>query len=215
MEKREYSRLDKIIMQIDAAIGVSSASRSGPIKREYPSKSVPESNLSKEEKKHVSGLMRVNHAGEVSAQALYKAQALTAIDNELKELMKESADEEIDHLDWCERRLDEIGGHTSYLSPVWYLGSFGIGIIAGCFGDELNLGFIAETEHQVVDHLDLHIEQLPEHDERSRVLLKQMRDDELHHATTAETSGAENLPEGVKLLMTFMSKIMTRTAYHI
>ena len=129
--------------------------------------------------------------------------------------MKKSADEEIDHLDWCEQRLDELGGHTSYLSPVWYAGSFGIGLLAGFFGDKSNLGFIAETEYQVVKHLDSHIKQLPENDERSRVILEQMRDDELHHATIAETNGAENLQEGIKSLMNLVSKIMTKTAYYI
>ena len=215
MEKRQYSRLDNIIMQIDAVLSESSKSHSEHIKREYPGGSVSESKLNEDEKKHISGLMRVNHAGEISAQALYKAQALTAIDNKLKETMKKSADEEIDHLDWCEQRLDELGGHTSYLSPVWYAGSFGIGLLAGFFGDKSNLGFIAETEYQVVKHLDSHIKQLPENDERSRVILEQMRDDELHHATIAETNGAENLPEGIKSLMNLVSKIMTKTAYYI
>ena len=215
MEKRQYSRLDNIIMQIDAVISEFPKSRSEHIKREYPGRSVSESKLNEDEKKHISGLMRVNHAGEISAQALYKAQALTAIDNKLKETMKKSADEEIDHLDWCEQRLDELGGHTSYLSPVWYAGSFGIGLLAGFFGDKSNLSFIAETEYQVVKHLDSHIEQLPENDERSRVILEQMRDDELHHATIAETNGAENLPEGIKSLMNLVSKIMTKTAYYI
>jgi len=215
MTKRQYSRLDNIIMQVDDVLSESSKLPTEHIKREYPGELTPESNLSREEKKHVSGLMRVNHAGEISAQALYKAQSLTAIDNKLKESMKKSADEEIDHLNWCERRLDELGGHTSYLSFIWYLGSFGVGIIAGCFGDKLNLGFIAETEHQVAKHLSSHIEKLPKHDERSRVILEQMREDELHHATVAETGGAENLPEGVRRLMTLISKIMTRTAYHI
>lgn len=215
MEKRQYSRLDNIIMQIDAVLSESSKSHSAHIKREYPGGSVSESKLNEDEKKHISGLMRVNHAGEISAQALYKAQALTAIDNKLKETMKKSADEEIDHLDWCEQRLDELGGHTSYLSPVWYAGSFGIGLLAGFFGDKSNLSFIAETEYQVVKHLDSHIKQLPENDERSRVILEQMRDDELHHATIAETNGAENLPEGIKSLMNLVSKIMTKTAYYI
>jgi len=202
-------------MQIDAVLSEFPKSHTKHMKREYPGRSVSESKLNEDEKKHISGLMRVNHAGEISAQALYKAQALTAIDNKLKETMKKSADEEIDHLNWCEQRLDELGGHTSYLSPVWYAGSFGIGLLAGFFGDKSNLGFIAETEYQVVKHLDSHIEQLPENDERSRVILEQMRDDELHHATIAETNGAENLPEGIKSLMNLVSKIMTKTAYYI
>ena len=159
--------------------------------------------------------MRVNHAGEIAAQALYKAQALTARDDELKKTMKQSADEEIDHLDWCELRLKELGDHTSYLGPVWYLGSFGLGVVAGCFGDKWNLGFLAETEYQVVRHLDAHLEQLPMNDDRSRAILEQMREDELHHATTDETAGAKSLPKGVKRLMSYASKVMTKTAYRI
>ena len=215
MKKRQYSRVDNIIMQIDEALTKSAELPPKHTKRQYPGELAPESNLSRKEKKHVSGLMRVNHAGEISAQALYKAQSFTAHDNKLKESMKKSADEEIDHLYWCERRLDELGGHTSYLSFIWYLGSFGVGIIAGCFGDKLNLGFIAETEHQVAKHLSSHIEKLPKQDERSRIILERIREDELYHATVAEKDGAENLPEGIRRVMTLISKIMTKTAYHI
>jgi len=214
MGKRQYSKLDNIIMQIDAVLRDSSKS-SEHSTREYPGDLYPHSDLNEQEKRHVSGLMRINHAGEISAQALYKAQAMTAIDDELKDTMKQSAYEESSHLKWCERRLDELGGRTSYLSPIWYFGSFGIGVVAGCFGDKLNLGFIAETEHQVVKHLDSHLEQLPKNDERSRAILAQMRKDELHHATSAEISGAKNLPKEVRLIMTLVSKIMTKTAYYI
>ena len=214
MGKRQYSKLDNIIMQIDAVLRDSSKS-SEHSTREYPGDLYPHSDLNEQEKRHVSGLMRINHAGEISAQALYKAQAMTAIDDELKDTMKQSAYEESSHLKWCERRLDELGGRTSYLSPIWYFGSFGIGVVAGCFGDKLNLGFIAETEYQVVKHLDSHLEQLPKNDERSRAILEQMRKDELHHAKTAETSGAKNLPKEVRFIMTLVSKIMTKTAYYI
>ena len=214
MGKRQYSKFDNIIMQIDAVLRDSSKS-SEHSTREYPGDLYPHSDLNEQEKRHVSGLMRINHAGEISAQALYKAQAMTAIDDELKDTMKQSAYEESSHLKWCERRLDELGGRTSYLSPIWYFGSFGIGVVAGCFGDKLNLGFIAETEHQVVKHLDSHLEQLPKNDERSRAILEQMRKDELHHAKTAETSGAKNLPKEVRFIMTLVSKIMTKTAYYI
>ena len=214
MGKRQYSKLDNIIMQIDAVLRDSSKS-SEHSTREYPGDLYPHSELNEQEKRHVSGLMRINHAGEISAQALYKAQAMTAIDDELKDTMKQSAYEESSHLKWCERRLDELGGRTSYLSPIWYFGSFGIGVLAGCFGDKLNLGFIAETEYQVVKHLDSHLEQLPKNDERSRAILEQMRKDELHHAKTAETSGAKNLPKEVRFIMTLVSKIMTKTAYYI
>ena len=214
MGKRQYSKFDNIIMQIDAVLRDSSKS-SEHSTREYPGDLYPHSDLNEQEKRHVSGLMRINHAGEISAQALYKAQAMTAIDDELKDSMKQSANEESSHLKWCERRLDELGGRTSYLSPIWYFGSFGIGVVAGCFGDKLNLGFIAETEHQVVKHLDSHLEQLPKNDERSRAILEQMRKDELHHAKTAETSGAKNLPKEVRFIMTLVSKIMTKTAYYL
>ena len=201
-------------MQIDAVLRDSSKSPEHST-REYPGDLYPHSDLNEQEKRHASGLMRINHAGEISAQALYKAQAMTAIDDELKDTMKQSAYEESSHLKWCERRLDELGGRTSYLSPIWYFGSFGIGVVAGCFGDKLNLGFIAETEYQVVKHLDSHLEQLPKNDERSRAILEQMRKDELHHAKTAETSGAKNLPKEVRFIMTLVSKIMTKTAYYI
>ena len=214
MGKRQYSKLDNIIVQIDTLLRDSSKS-SEHSTREYPGDLYPQSDLNEQEKSHVSGLMRINHAGEISAQALYKAQAMTAIDDELKDSMKQSANEESSHLKWCERRLDELGGRTSYLSPIWYFGSFGIGVVAGCFGDKLNLGFIAETEYQVVKHLDSHLEQLPKNDERSRAILEQMRKDELHHATSAEISGAKNLPKEVRFIMTLVSKIMTKTAYYI
>jgi ubiquinone biosynthesis monooxygenase Coq7 len=183
--------------------------------RPYPAEGHAEVSLDENTKKHVSGLMRVNHAGEIAAQALYKAQALTATDDELKETMQRSADEEIDHLNWCESRLKELNDHTSYLEPVWYAGSFGIGIVAGLFGDKWNLGFLAETEYQVVRHLDSHLKQIPQNDKRSRAILEQMRVDELQHAITAEKSGAENLPNGVKRLMSLTSKVMTKTAYKI
>ena len=215
MNKRQFSKLDELIIHIDNLLGEFLKSGDREIQREYPAKSHPQPELNEQEKKHVSGLMRVNHVGEIAAQALYKAQALTAVDDELKKIMKQSADEEIDHLDWCEQRLNELDGHVSYLMPIWYLGSFGIGVLAGVFGDKWNLGFIAETEHQVVRHLEKHLEELPEGDERSRAILEQMREDESHHATAAETRGAKKLPEGIKRLMMLASKLMTKTAYHI
>ncbi len=215
MKSRQYSALDRGIMVLDSMLGNLSKSSVVREKRPYPADDYPESSLNATEKKHISALMRVNHAGEVAAQALYKAQALTATDDELKKSMQQSADEEIEHLDWCESRIKELDDHTSYLEPVWYAGSFGIGIVAGCFGDKWNLGFLAETERQVVRHLDSHLKQLPERDNRSRAVLEQMREDELHHAVTAEKAGAENLPKGVKRLMSLTSKVMTKTAYKI
>ncbi len=215
MKSRHYSALDRGIIALDSVLGNLSKPGSMREKRPYPAASYSQPNLDENEKKHISGLMRVNHAGEIAAQALYKAQSLTARDEELKKVMQQSADEEIDHLDWCESRLKELGDHTSYLEPVWFIGSFSIGVIAGCFGDNWNLGFLAETEYQVVRHLDEHLEQLPEKDDRSRAILEQMREDELHHATTAETAGARTLPIDVKRLMSLVSKVMTKTAYRI
>jgi ubiquinone biosynthesis monooxygenase Coq7 len=213
MKSRQDSALAHGIMVLDSVLGNLSKPSVARAERPYPAKSHSESNLNENEKKHISGLMRVNHAGEVAAQALYKAQSLTARDDELKKTMQQSADEEIDHLEWCESRIKELGDHTSYLEPVWYAGSFSIGVVAGCFGDKWNLGFLAETEHQVVRHLDSHLKQIPEKDSRTRAILEQMREDELHHAVTAENAGAEDLPKGVKRLMSFISKVMTKTAY--
>lgn len=217
MKSRNYSNFDRAILAFDSFLG--NLNPASPVSardnRPYPGESHEESRLNDSEKRYVSGLMRVNHAGEIAAQALYKAQALTSKSSDLKQSMLQSADEEIDHLDWCEARLRELDDHVSYLSPVWYSGSFGIGLIAGCFGDKWNLGFLAETEHQVVDHLDKHLAQLPKHDQRSRAILEQMRTDELQHAITAESAGANSLPKGVKTLMKLTSKIMTKTAYRI
>lgn len=207
--------MDRGIIALDSIIGNLSKADKIRKKRPYPAKALPESNLDENEKKHISALMRVNHAGEIAAQALYKAQALTARGVELKKTMQQSADEEQDHLDWCELRLKELGDHTSYLEPVWYAGSFSLGVVAGCFGDKWNLGFLAETEHQVVRHLDAHLKQIPDKDCRTRAILEQMREDECHHAVTAENAGAENLPKGVKRLMSLTSKIMTKTAYKL
>ena len=215
MKSRRYTALDRGIMALDSFFSHLPKSGNKVGCRPYPAKEHADIQMDENTKKHVSGLMRINHAGEIAAQALYKAQALTAADDELKKIMQESADEEVDHLDWCEARLNELGDHTSYLEPFWYGGSFGIGVIAGLFGDKWNLGFLAETEYQVVRHLDSHLKQIPENDKRSRAILEQMRKDELQHAVTAEKSGAENLPNPVKRLMGLTSKVMTKTAYKI
>ena len=157
-------------------------------------------------------MMRVNHAGEVSAQALYQGQGMTARSQGVRESMKNAAAEEVDHLVWCQQRLAELGSHTSYLNPFWYLGSLSFGIMAGLAGDRWSLGFIAETEHQVVRHIDEHLAALPVQDMKSRAILQQMRMDESRHATVAIESGAAELPRPVKQLMRFCSKVMTRTA---
>ena len=158
-------------------------------------------------------LMRINHSGEVAAQALYQGQALTARLDQVREAMNRAAEEENDHLVWCAERVRELGSQTSLLNPLWYLGSFAIGAAAGVIDDRWSLGFVAETEKQVVRHLENHLERLPESDEKSRVILEQMKEDEARHATTAMAAGAAELPEPVKKLMTVTSRVMTRTAY--
>ncbi len=214
--KRKISVIDRFVMRLDTIL--SSPAPKPDVdcpKRAYPAESFQENRLAPTRRQHVTGLMRVNHAGEIAAQALYNAQALVARDPAFKRTMRESAREEIDHLRWCEKRLYELGGHTSYLSPFWYAGSFGIGLIPGLFGDKWNAGFLAETEHQVVRHLDKHLLQLPKKDLRSRAILKKMREDELRHAIAAEAVGTRDLPFMVKCLMRLGAKIMTKTAYWI
>lgn len=171
--------------------------------------------LTPEEAKHAAGLMRINHCGEVCAQALYQGQALTARLPQVRAKMEEAAAEENDHLEWCARRLTQLGSHPSLLNPVWYISSFSVGAIAGAIGDKWSLGFVAETEHQVVRHLDSHLESLPESDYKSKLILEQMREDELHHATTALAAGGAELPLVVKGMMGVMSKVMTSSVYYI
>ncbi|MDH5594464.1 MAG: 2-polyprenyl-3-methyl-6-methoxy-1,4-benzoquinone monooxygenase, partial [Gammaproteobacteria bacterium] len=181
--------------------------------RTPPDTDLQQSELSKEEARHVAGLMRINHAGEVCAQALYQGQALTAKLPNVREKMERAAQEENDHLAWCENRLKELGDHTSYLNPFWYGGSFAIGALAGLAGDKWSLGFVVETERQVVKHLDSHLQQIPAQDEKSRAILEQMKIDEGHHATVALQAGGAELPTPVKKLMQTTSKLMTRTTY--
>ena len=167
------------------------------------------------EARHVAGLMRVNHSGEVCAQALYPGQALTAKLPNVRREMEQAAIEEQDHLAWCEDRLKELDSHTSLLNPIWYGLSFGMGAIAGIAGDKYSLGFVAETERQVSLHLQHHISQLPAQDDRSRNILVQMNEDELHHRDTALNAGGVDLPIPVKITMTAISKLMTKTSYFI
>jgi ubiquinone biosynthesis monooxygenase Coq7 len=167
------------------------------------------------EREHAAGLMRVNHVGEVCAQALYQSQKLVARNPEIREMLDHSGQEEMDHLAWCETRLQELGSHTSYLNPIWYVGSFAIGLAAGLAGDKWSLGFVAETEKQVENHLESHLEKLPVEDERSRAIVDQMRIDEIEHGQAAISAGGATLPEPIQKLMQMMSKVMTSTAYKI
>lgn len=183
--------------------------------RPSPAEDLPEANMSQHEKRHVAGLMRINHCGEVCAQALYQGQALTAKLPDVREKMEQAAKEENDHLDWCHQRLLELDTHTSWLNPLWYAGSFSIGAIAGALGDRWSLGFVVETEHQVVRHLAEHLEQLPKQDLRSHNILAAMQQDELQHATAALDAGGAELPAPVKQTMRLMSKVMTKTVYYV
>jgi 3-demethoxyubiquinol 3-hydroxylase len=174
-----------------------------------------DSALTQDEKRESAALMRVNHAGEVAAQALYHAQALFARDPEVREFMLASAREETDHLAWCETRLRELGSRPSVLNPLWYAGSFGIGTLAALLGDRASLGFVAETERQVEGHLTGHLDRLPEGDSRSRAIVEAMRHDEVGHGEKAQSAGGMHLPGPVRELMRRTASVMTHTAYRI
>nr|WP_286226125.1 2-polyprenyl-3-methyl-6-methoxy-1,4-benzoquinone monooxygenase [Polynucleobacter sp. HIN7] len=171
--------------------------------------------LSPKDRTHVAGLMRVNHVGEVCAQALYQSQKLLAKTPETRALLDQAAKEEMDHMAWCEERLKELDSRPSLLNPLWYAGAFGIGLVAGLAGDRWSLGFVAETEKQVERHLNDHLEKLPEVDLRSRAIVEQMRIDEIEHGASAIAAGGQELPQPIQTLMAGISKIMTTTAYKI
>jgi len=210
---RHYNLADEVISQIDRALSNMFCPQKA--ERTYPAAQMDEDTLSDEERKHAAGLMRVNHAGEMAAQALYHGQSLIARDPTLKDKLYQASVEESDHLNWCRTRLDELNEKPSVFDPLWYTGSFVIGIAAGAVGDRWNLGFLAETEYQVVRHLEQHLQVLPEADRRSRAIVEQMRTDELGHAHLAEDLGAASLPKPVQTLMQLTSKVMTRLAEKI
>lgn len=209
---RKHSPTDKLVFMLDDVL----CTVFGHPPKNRPS---PAEGLGEEEdtpgRVRSAQLMRVNHTGEVCAQALYQAQALTARSESVRTAMETASREENDHLNWCEERLDQLDSHKSLLNPVWYCGSFLIGSAFGMVGDRWNLGFLAETERQVVKHLDSHLQKLPENDERSRAIVNQMRDDEAKHATQAVDSGAAELPPPIKRLMAITSKVMTTVAARI
>ncbi len=211
---RQHTLADRVICELDRALNnIFCEQRSS---RDYPAeKAGAEPPLSEEEKKLASGLMRVNHAGEMAAQALYQGQSLTARDPSLASKLKQASIEESDHLNWCRQRLCELDALPSLLDPFWYVGSFAIGVIAGVAGDRWNLGFLAETEKQVVRHLDSHLQRLPAQDQRSREIVSQMKVDEQGHADLAEELGAAELPAPVKQMMKLTSKVMTNLAERI
>jgi ubiquinone biosynthesis monooxygenase Coq7 len=183
--------------------------------RPYPGSAVENTPLSDSEQQHAAGLMRVNNAGEVAAQGLYRGQAFSAHDLKTSETMRAAAEEENEHLNWCQQRLSELGENRSKLDGLWYLGSFAIGSVAGAIGDKWSLGFVEETEKQVCKHLDSHLEKLPEQDLRSKVVLETMKADEMRHAIEARKAGAAQLPSVIKRAMALTSKVMTFAAYRV
>ena len=214
MPERKYRPLDRLIMALDHVRFVSCGGRAGP-RRGNPAAGLDEPVLTEAEKCHAAGLMRVNHAGEVAAQALYAGQALVARDDATRESLRRAGAEENDHLLWCMERVEELGSHVSYLGPLWYLGSFAMGTLAGAAGDRWNLGFVLETERQVVEHLERHQQRLPPADAKSRRIVERIRADELQHADAASTAGARALPWPVRALMRRCARVMTGAAYWI
>ena len=212
MSIRQFSLLDSLIMECDKALKTV-AGQPDTTDRPIPSKAIEEQQLTDQEQRLSARLMRVNHSGEVSAQALYQGQALTATLPEVRAAMEQAALEENDHLVWCQQRVEDFSSHTSILNPLWYAGSFMMGAAAGKIGDKWSLGFVAETEKQVVKHLDEHLQQISEKDEKSRAILEQMKVDELHHGTIAVEAGGATLPKPVQVVMGLMSKVMTKSSY--
>ena len=212
--KSSQHPIDGLIIEFDRALR--SIVGATPMRRPVPdSSAMNETELSAEEKKHAAGLMRVNHVGEVCAQALYQSQKLHAKSDDLKNKLEHAAIEEEDHLAWCERRLEELDSRPSLLNPVWYAGSFVLGSIAGLAGDKISLGFVAETEKQVEHHLDDHLKELPSNDHRSLAIVAQMRADEIAHGQMAIQEGGVELPSAVQQVMKTMAKVMTVTAYRV
>lgn len=207
--------LDRVIKEVDNTLRTLIPPTTRPATRLSPAKAIAESPLSAAEKKHIAGLMRVNHAGEVCAQALYQGQAITARLDQVKEQMNQAAAEEVDHLAWCEERLHQLDSHPSILNPIWYCGSILIGALAGIAGDRVSLGFVAETERQVTKHLQSHLQGLPSEDKKTKAILEMMQADEEHHANVAMEAGAQELPLVMKQVMSLVSKLMTRSSYYI
>lgn len=209
------SFLDTLINQFDNTLRTLLPPKPRVSTRSSPAENLAECPLLPSEKKHIAGLMRVNHAGEVCAQALYQGQALTAQLTDIKKQMTQAAEEEVDHLAWCEQRLVELGSKPSLLNPVWYAGSLLIGAMAGLAGDAISLGFVAETERQVSQHLQKHLQGIPPEDKKTKAILELMQQDEEQHAQSAVEAGAMELPFLIKQLMQLVSKLMTKSSYHV
>lgn len=205
--------MDQLIVEFDKALRTLFATARSV--RPVPGDDMPDAPLGDDERAHSAGLMRVNHCGEICAQALYQGQALFSRSEVVRRELQQASNEETEHLAWTEQRIAELGGRKSLLNPIWYGGSFALGAVAGCLGDRWNLGFLAETERQVEAHLGRHLEGLPTEDRKSREIVAQMKVDEARHADTAVGLGAHELPGPLKAAMKLMSKVMTTTAYRI
>lgn len=214
MSSRHLTPLDRFISSVNNALRTVAAP-AGRSSRRSPAQDIDEAELDAAQKAHVAGLMRVNHAGEVAAQALYRGHAAVARDANVQAQMQHAANEELDHLAWCEQRIAELGHKPSRLSPVWYAGAYAIGAASGLLGDKWSLGFIAETERQVCAHLDSHLDRLPATDSKSRAIIEQMRAEEAVHGKSALEAGAAELPGPVAELMRTSAKVMTKTAYWV
>lgn len=210
---KSLNLIDRIILQIDASLKLFGKPASA--KREYPAENIADNYLTLAERQLSAKLMRINHTGEICAQALYQAQQLTSRNPALKEKLTRAQSEEIDHLSWCYQRIEELGGRSSYLNPVWYLGAFTLGAVFGLLGDHWNLGFLAETEKQVTQHLEKHLRKVSPDDNKTHAILYQMRLEESSHADTAEKAGAKELPWFAKRFMRLGSGVMTTMAYWI
>lgn len=212
--ERELTAADRLVVNLDQALRTLFG-RPLVTERANPAETCEHSELPEQQQEHVMRLMRINHTGEVCAQALYQGQALTARRPEVRRAMQRSAAEENDHLAWCEERVEELGGRLSLLNPLWYAGSFALGAAAGVAGDKWSLGFVMETEKQVEGHLEEHLAQVPESDCRTRAILEQMKADEIRHGRKAKAHGGAELPAPVKGAMKLMSKLMTTTVYRL
>lgn len=212
---KTYSFSDRLILEFDRSLKILADNYATRAQRDNPAATVDASELSDQKKQASARLMRVNHAGEVAAQGLYHGQALTARNSETLARMQASAQEETDHLVWCQQRLNELDSHTSLINPLWYMGSFTLGVAAGLCGDKWSLGFVSETEKQVEEHLSEHLQRLPAEDTKSRAILNQMRDDEIEHGEHARKLGGAELPKPVPQLMQSISNIMKVGAYWI
>jgi len=214
MTQRTLSGFDRALVEIERALGAIFDPAPAAV-RPSPAEDVIEAPLDDTERRHAAGLMRVNHVGEVCAQALYSAQALATTDLALRRQFERAAGEETDHLAWTAERLSELGARPSLLNPLWYAGSFAVGAAAALWGDRASLGFVAETERQVERHLDGHLGRLPAADVRSRAILEAMRAEEIAHGATATAAGGVSLPEPVRTLMHYSARVMTGTAYWV